>query len=175
MSYLITCAGSKIKPVEFRASHPLNLFLGRELYEARETIQLKAKIVLNWYYCLPAYVLYSGKHSQIYSQIDELNFLNIDTDIMILSALFGWIKPLDLIPHYDLRMSDKIDGGKKVWQVWKDLNILHKFTGFTDIDLLSGDYRKAIINNPATVPDVVFKGYGIQKGRWLNEQLKVNI
>ena len=174
MSYLITCAGSKIEPTEYRPNNPLNLFLGKELYEARDIILNKAKIILNWDFCFPAYKLYSGKHSQVYSQIDELNFLNVNTDIKILSALFGWIRPLDLIPHYDLRMSDKIEGGKKVWQVWKELNILSQYLNVEDIDLLSGDYRKAIPNNPATIPNIIFKGYGIQKGRWLNEQLKVN-
>jgi hypothetical protein len=126
MSYLITCAGSKIEPIEFRPSNYGNLSF-EELSAERAVILSKSGIVLNWDLCLPAYILYSGKHSQIYSQIDELSFLNLNTDIMILSALFGWIRPLDLIPHYNLRMSDKIDGGKKVWQIWKDLNILHKF------------------------------------------------
>jgi len=171
VTFLITCAGSKIEPVEYRPSNLLNLYLGRELFEARETIQMKAKILLNWEKCLPAYALYSGKHSQIYSQIDELNFLNINSDVLILSALFGWIKPTDLIPYYDLRMSDKIDHNEPVWKVWKKLAILHKYINEEDIDLLSKDYRKAIVNNPATVPDVVFEGYGIQKGRWLNKQL----
>ena len=62
-----------------------------------------------------------------------------------------------------------------VHRYWRDQNLLAQFVYQSDIDLLSGDYRKAIngkTNPIATTPNVQFTDYGVQKGKWLNTELK---
>jgi cytoplasmic iron level regulating protein YaaA (DUF328/UPF0246 family) len=58
--------------------------------------------------CLPAWQLYSGVGARLYPRINNVNWTNTKTDVKILSALFGLIKHTDLIPYYDLAMTDKI-------------------------------------------------------------------
>lgn len=173
MAYLITCAGSKRTPIN-NPSQLENLSFNNELFIARETINAICEIDLDWNRTLPAWQLYSGSRSKIYPQISVANWTNPNTSIKILSALFGWIKHTDLIPIYDLRMSDRI-GGIQLWRIWRNTFDLSILVEEDDIDLLSTDYRKAVhgSNDPiATIPqNVVFTDYGIQKGRWINNNL----
>lgn len=176
MAYLITCAGSKLIPQEQNPSELKNLSFNETLFEARQEIIRLSKIQLDWTCTLPAWKLYSGSRSKLYPRISVFNWENPKTDIQILSALFGWIKHTDLLPYYDLRMSHQIgENIKHVWQFWYGQKILNKHIDpKNDIDLLSGDYRKAISGNTNTIaiePNAHFYDYGVQKGNWLNSQL----
>jgi hypothetical protein len=72
-------------------------------------------------------------------------------------------------------MSDNIPQTRqKIFQYWHHQNLLNQLVNQNDIDLLSGDYRKAVhgTTNPiATIPKTQFNDYGVQKGIWLNNQL----
>jgi cytoplasmic iron level regulating protein YaaA (DUF328/UPF0246 family) len=179
MTYLITCSGSKRQPIIHNPSIIQLLSFNEELNNARFELLHLTNIQLNWDYTLPAWQLYSGNRSRIYPQITEANWTKDCIDIRILSALFGWIKHTDLLPHYDLRMSDKITKtNQKIFQYWHNQNLFNQLVNQNDIDLLSGDYRKAVHGNTnpvATIPNVQFNDYGVQKGIWLNNQLENTI
>ncbi len=135
-------------------------------------------IQLDWDYTLPAWELYSGAYSQLYRRVSQNNWNKPCAKIKILSALFGWIKHTDLIPCYNLKMDDKItinNVKKPIWEFWFNTALLMAIINpETDIDLLSRLYRKAINGTGqvvAATPPVNFKGYGAQKGHWLNNQL----
>jgi cytoplasmic iron level regulating protein YaaA (DUF328/UPF0246 family) len=177
MAYLITCAGSKRKPIIQNPSNIQDLAFHQILGNARrELLELNPQIKLDWNYTLPAWQLYSGNRSKIYPQISGLNWEKGCVEIRILSALFGWVKHTDLLPNYDLRMSDKIPGTKQmINKYWYSLNLLSQFINQNDIDLLSGDYRKAVHGNANPVSEItneLFNDYGVQKGKWLNNQLE---
>lgn len=176
MAYLITCAGSKRQPIK-NVSSLQALSFHNELGDARKKlIALNPHIQLNWDFTLPAWQLYSGNRSRIYPQITLANWTKDCIDIRILSALFGWIKHTDLLPYYNLRMSDKIpQTNQKIFQYWNNQHLLNQLLHQNDIDLLSGDYRKAVHGNTnpiAIVPNIQFTDYGVQKGIWLNNQLQ---
>jgi cytoplasmic iron level regulating protein YaaA (DUF328/UPF0246 family) len=179
MTYLITCAGSKRQPATHNPSNLQALSFNEVLNNARLKLLNLTNIQLNWDYTLPAWQLYSGNISRIYPQITVANWTKDCIDIRILSALFGWIKHTDLLPHYDLRMSDKIpQTNQKIFQYWHNQNLLIQLVNQNDIDLLSGDYRKAVHGNTnpvATLPKAQFTDYGVQKGIWLNNQLENTI
>lgn len=171
MAYLITCSGSKQKPTIINPSSIENLSFNNELLEARRQMIQLYNQNLEWNKCLPACQLYNGR---LYSRVSSHNWLKSNADIMILSALFGWIKHTDLIPHYNLAMDNRING-VYVWRQWYNLNVLPRIFENTDIDLLSGKYRKAINLNGNYVsqhPNINWRDkYGFQKGEWLNEKL----
>lgn len=175
MTYLITCAGSKIQPTKPNPSDLQSLSFNEILNNSRLELLNLTNIQLNWDYTLPAWQLYSGNRSKTYPKITIVNWTKDCIDIRILSALFGWIKHTDLIPHYDLRMSDKIpQTNQKIFNYWHNQNLLNQLVNQYDIDLLSGDYRKAVHGNKqsvGTLPNVQFNDYGVQKGIWLNNQL----
>lgn len=177
MAYLITCAGSKREPINYNPSSLKKLSFNDELLKARKEIIRLTGIQLDWSKTLPAWELYSGTRSKIYPQIKIENWKKPCVEIKILSALFGWVDYTDLLPKYNLRMSDKIQTDKiqTVWRYWFNQNILDQIVNSNDdIDLLSGDYRKAIIGKSipiSKIPNIIFKGYGIEKGKWLNEEL----
>lgn len=174
MGYLITCARSKIIPIVPNPSSIINLSFNAQLFEIREEIIAASNIQLDWARTLPAWKLYSGTRSKLYPQISIANWNKPCIDIKILSALFGWVKHTDLLPYYNLRMTDRIDN-QPVWRFWHDQNILLQLINPNyDIDLLSGDYRMAISGNRqnvAILPNIQFNDYGVQKGNWLNVQL----
>lgn len=183
MSYIITCSGSKVEPNQFNASTLYNLS-HPELNDTRQILINKyqeQKVNLDWNMCLPAWQLYSGVRARLYSQINNVNWTNPQADVKILSALFGLIKHTDLIPYYDLAMTDKISVANNqinvfdYWRINTNLNIF--IQPQVDIDLLSKKYRKAfnINENPiAILPNVIWNDrYGHHKGVWLNEQLSM--
>jgi cytoplasmic iron level regulating protein YaaA (DUF328/UPF0246 family) len=176
MAYLITCAGSKRQPLN-NPSSLQELSFHNELGDAREKlIALIPNMQLNWKLTLPAWQLYSGPRSRLYPPITAANWTKNCIDIKILSALFGWIKHTDLVPYYDLKMSDNIPQTRlKIFQYWHNENLLNQFVNQNDIDLLSGDYRKAVHGNTkpiSIIPNTQFTDYGVQKGIWLNNQLE---
>ncbi|MEI6754721.1 MAG: peroxide stress protein YaaA [Paludibacter sp.] len=170
MAYLITCSGSKQNPTIFNPSTLEDLSFNNELLIARQEMIQLFNQDLNWNMCLPAWQLNKGR---LYSRVSEQNWLKPNADIMILSALFGWIKHTDLIPDYNLTMRE-FNNGHNVRQIWHNQNILQQFVGNVDIDLLSTIYRNAINygNNIPQIPNVNWRDrYGFHKGEWLNEQL----
>jgi hypothetical protein len=67
---------------------------------------------------------------------------------------------------------------QKIFQYWHNRNLLKQFVNQSDIDLLSGDYRKAVHGNTnpiSIIPNTQFTDYGVQKGIWLNNQLENTI
>lgn len=179
LTYLITCAGSKKQPINQNPGNLQSLSFNESLRNARLELLNLTNIQLNWDYTLPAWQLYSGNRSRIYPRITAANWTKDCIDIRILSALFGWIKHTDLLPNYDLRMSDNIpQTNQKIFHYWQNKNLLNQLVNQNDIDLLSGDYRKAVHGNTtpiATIPNAQFTDYGIQKGIWLNNQLEYAI
>lgn len=175
MAYLITCAGSKVIPLEINPSELSLLSFNETLSEARKEIIKITGVQLNWKYTLPAWKLYSGTRSKLYPQIEQKNWTKQCVEIEILSALFGWIKHTDNIPIYNLRMSDRRGiKNQQVWRIWYDMHILDQFVHPGDIDLLSYDYRRAIHGNVkpvSVIPNVIFNDYGIKKGKWLSNEL----
>lgn len=176
MRYLINCSGSKNdKNLHTFSSNIRNLSFDDTLNIYRNIIIQKSGIKLDWEKCMPAWKLYTGR---LYKQISTKNWINNQTDIYILSALFGWIKHTDLIPNYDLSMNKKehkIDN-KFVFRIWYEFNVLNSFIEpKNDIDLLTHAYRKAIHNRKTPValtPYSKFKdNYGTHKGKWLNSRL----
>jgi cytoplasmic iron level regulating protein YaaA (DUF328/UPF0246 family) len=173
MSYLITCSGSKKCPES--VPNTLDNLSNPELNEYRKKVIELSQIELDWNRTLPAWKLYSGNYSRLYPQVSEQNWTKSETDVKILSALFGWIKHTDRIPYYDLQMKSKIGkNNKSVYRIWNEFKVLQNYINKDDVDLLSDNYRKAIDNKAkliATKPNVVFTDRGVQKGKWLNEQL----
>jgi len=76
-------------------------------------------------------------------------------------------------------MSDKIPNtNQRINQYWNNKNLLQQLVNHSDIDLLSGDYRKAVHGSTkpvAIIPNIQFSDYGVQKGIWLNNQLNNTI
>lgn len=176
MAFLITCAGCKRKPQLRNPSDLESLSFNDTLNDARKELLELTKIELNWEFTLPAWQLYSGNRSRLYPQVSEDNWSKDCIDVRILSALFGWVKHTDLLPCYNLKMKDAILAtNQRVYQFWQKQNLLTRLVFQDDIDLLSGEYRLAIHRNRqriATIPNTTFTDRGVQKGKWLNEQLK---
>ena len=177
MAYLITCSGSKVKPIEINPSTIFNLSNNFALIEYRKELLDITGIQLDWQKTLPAWHLYSGVRSRLYPRVSETNWNKPCIKINILSALFGWIKHTDLIPYYDLKMDQKIGQNNQfVWTIWNNFNVLNQLYNQTDVDLLSQVYRRAINHNGnpiARIPDFQFTDRGTQKGNWLNTQLNL--
>lgn len=179
MAFLITCAGSKRQPTIHNPSNFQALSFYDELNTTRQELLDLTNIQLDWNKTLPAWQLYSGNRSKIYPRITEANWTKDCIDVRILSALFGWVKHTDLLPYYNLRMSDSIQQTRqRIYGFWHNKNLLNLLVNENDIDLLSRDYRRAIHGNVipvATIPNVQFNDYGVQKGNWLNTQLENTI
>jgi cytoplasmic iron level regulating protein YaaA (DUF328/UPF0246 family) len=176
MAYLITCVKSKRQPIYKNPSKLENLSYHKELGNTRnELLKLNPQIQLDWEYTLPAWQLYTGNRSKLFSKVSSTNWKKHCVEIKILSALFGWVKHTDLLPVYNLRMSDKIfETNQLISKFWFNRNLLSQFVTKMDVDLLSGDYRKAIHGNTnpvSTIPNVFFNDYGDKKGVWLNNEI----
>ena len=105
MAYLITCSGSKKTPDNEQVGSLEELFCHKSLGDHRQNLINQSEIQLDWTKTLPAYDLYSGRRSKIYKHVSIQNWEKDCVDILILSALFGWIRHTDLIPEYDLSMN----------------------------------------------------------------------
>jgi cytoplasmic iron level regulating protein YaaA (DUF328/UPF0246 family) len=173
MSYLIACSSCKNNPNNFEnfqsSIHELSF---PELNEYRLVLINNFANNLDWNHTLPAWKLYSGPLAKLYPRIHEENWMKPCVDIKIMSALFGWVKHTDLLPHYDVTMENRL-GDIKIWRFWLNTGVMNDFVDENDIDLLSSNYRRAI-DPIGIVPDVNF-GPGInslhKKGVWLNNQL----
>jgi cytoplasmic iron level regulating protein YaaA (DUF328/UPF0246 family) len=182
MSYLITCSGSKVEPNQINPSI-LNNLSHPQLNPTRQILINEYQVQkgnLDWNMCLPAWQLYSGTRAKLYPQVSNIKWTNPNTDVTILSALFGLIKHTDLIPYYDLKIDNNIivnNNSIQVNKYWRDNVDLNQniYINPDDIDLLSVVYRKALnqLGNPvAKTPNVIWKDkQGYYKGVWLNTQL----
>ncbi len=149
-----------------------------QLTAARIRLIKLTGIQLDWNRTLPAWKLY--KPGKIFGQVSPENWLRGETDVTILSTLFGWVKHTDLLPNYTIQMLDKIqleDGNFiTVQKYWLQTNLLREgFNPKKDVDLLFDKCRVAIHGYKdyvALPPNVEFKDkYGVGKGKWLDEQL----
>ena len=176
MSYLITCSGSKKTPTADLNGNFDDLFRHDLLGKHRQNLIGQSGISLDWNKTLPAYELYSGTRSKIYQKIGQNNWHKQDADILILSALFGWIRHTDLIPLYDLKMDQK--KGKMQFPsflFWRNLDVLPNLINNQDFDLLSKNYKKAL-NNKGIISAVIPNGFSYSDrgdcvGYWLENEL----
>ncbi|GIL21898.1 MAG: hypothetical protein BroJett042_04110 [Bacteroidota bacterium] len=154
--HIITCSARK-NPGGNQPSALVNLSFNETLFSCRETLLnmylAAGNPPLNWDECLPAVNRYNGI---IYTPAVRGLMMANPGKILIVSALFGIIKPMDLIPNYDLSM-DSILLGIRVNDFWRDaynncekcvlnkvLNQINvKKTNDTFVHLLSKSYQKA--------------------------------
>ncbi len=176
MAYLITCSGSKKKPTNAKHGKLEDLFRHDLLGEHRINLIKLYKDHLDWSKTLPAYELYCGPRSKVYNKISPNNWHKKGAEILILSALFGWIRHTDLIPYYDLKM-DKKKGDMKVptYLFWRNLAVLPDMINTKDVDLLSANYKKALDTNgmiTAVSPNgFQYSDRGDCVGYWLENEL----
>jgi cytoplasmic iron level regulating protein YaaA (DUF328/UPF0246 family) len=176
MAYLITCSGSKKKPTVHRPGKLEDLYRHDLLGKHRVNLINQSEESLDWDKTQPAYELYCGPYSKIYNKISPNNWRKRGADILILSALFGWIRHTDLIPLYDLKM-DKKKGGMKIstYLFWRNLNVLPAIINNNDVDLLSENYKKALNSNglisPVSPQGFRYSDRGDCVGYWLENEL----
>jgi cytoplasmic iron level regulating protein YaaA (DUF328/UPF0246 family) len=176
MAYLITCSGSKKKPMVSNLGKLEDLFRHDLLGEHRINLINQTGESIDWDKTLPAYELYCGSYSKIYNKISSNNWIKNGADILILSALFGWIRHTDLIPYYDVRMDKKKGRMKKPpYLYWRGLDVLPRMINNNDIDLLSENYKKAIhkkgLISAITPQGFQYSDRGDCVGYWLEKEL----
>ena len=90
--------------------------------------------------------VYEGLEVQDY-KLEELEFIN--SNLRIISGLYGLLKPLDLIQPYRLEMGIRLpnDHGKNLYEFWCDkiTNKLNQEKGDFIINLASQEYSSSII------------------------------
>ena len=178
MAYLIPCSSKKncmVNDIDVQISSLENLNEFKGLYELRKELINKLSINLNWNFTKPALEVYNGK---IYIEIKRENYwLKPKTDIIIVSALFGLLKPTELIPYYNVKMDSFIPNTKmKISKFWLNNNLFSFLPECNNVDLLSKPYRKAFNNKNIHIGQEVNEkwkdNYGKHKGVWLNKQLE---
>jgi cytoplasmic iron level regulating protein YaaA (DUF328/UPF0246 family) len=177
MAYIISCSGKKscLLNESTQKSSIKDLSCFSDLYFSRIELIKKLGIKLDWSQTLPAYKLYKGR---LYDKIINENWEKKQTEIIIVSALFGLIKHHELIPYYNISMTDKIPGtNESISKYWRRKNINEHINKASDIDLLFNKYRKAFNSRGfavGIVPDILWRdNYGAHKGEWLNQQLNI--
>ena len=175
MRYFISCSGKKscVSREETTVSNLESLTGFPELYEARRELINLLGIQLNWNQSLPAYKLYNGR---VFKKVSIENWAKKNTEIIIVSALFGLIKHDEYIPDYNLIMTGRLpDKNELISTYWKNKNIARFVSKDKDVDLLFSKYRKAFNKKGDSIgiePNVIWRDkYGSHKGEWLNEQL----
>lgn len=104
--------------------------------------------------------VYEGLEVQDYKP-EELEFIN--SNLRIISGLYGLLKPLDLIQPYRLEMGIRLanDYGKNLYDFWREkiTNKLNQEKCEFIINLASQEYSSAIIMEKLqkTLIDIVFK------------------
>ena len=134
---------------------------------------------LDWGNCLPAYKRYTGI---VYSHVEKCNWQKAD-NVLIISPLWGIIRPEDKIPHYNLQMSDLLISEKNhtetaIWRVWRPVldDLLVKLSkNIPPYTLLFNNCSLAFgVNNRNTFESPIPNwndNYGHHKGKWLNNYL----
>jgi cytoplasmic iron level regulating protein YaaA (DUF328/UPF0246 family) len=133
---------------------------------------------LDWNNCLPAYQRYTGI---IFSKVEDKNWQNAD-NVLIVSPLWGIIKPHDKIPKYTLEMTDIIQStihkyNSVIWRIWRpflDNLITELYPKETVYTLL---YNKCSlgfsvdVRNSLESPEIVWRdNHGHHKGEWFNDE-----
>lgn len=190
--YLITCSNSKIEPKGHPNSKPSSieeLSFNNELGKIRNSLINKVLLRYNhfnfdWNNTLPAWQLYSGPHSTIFKRINQRCWENPNTDVLIFSTVFGWVKHTDRLPHYSLGLDRSLiidDSGSNgcidgFWSMPQIQNKIHHIIDpQNDIDLLSDKYRRHFFKRNQLIaqsPGVEFTdNWGHSKGDYLFEKL----
>ncbi len=76
----------------------------------------------------PAYRLYQGKFYQKCNNVLGKNYDNID--VLIVSSLYGLIKPNESVQEYELRMDHRIHTGESIYKFWQEQSLhrlLHSY------------------------------------------------
>lgn len=134
---------------------------------------------LDWDNCLPAFKRYTGI---VFSKVEEQNWQNAD-NVLIISPLWGIIKPYDKIPDYTLEMTDVIQSNMHnynsvIWRIWRPIldNLLTELYPKETIYTLL--YQKCArgfsvdVRNSLERPELVWRDkYGHHRGEWLNDCL----
>lgn len=116
--FVIACSKKKLDGGGL-ASQMSDLSFSNILNPCREELLRKyinaGNAPLDWKRCMPAYDRYRGI---IYSAEVREKLINNPENVLIVSALFGLIKPHDLIPYYDLSMTKNLEGTRvnKFWR-----------------------------------------------------------
>jgi cytoplasmic iron level regulating protein YaaA (DUF328/UPF0246 family) len=196
--YLIPCSGKKESGGN-QISNVNALFQNEILGNCREKLIAmynanNPQNQLDWSETMPAIDRYRGIW---YSEAVKDAIRNNPDRILIVSALFGIIKPTDLIPNYDLSMKNSLND-INVYIFWKQecekciLNralIAHKNSnpGMVYINLLTKAYQKAFCNfievpnmHPANnyIPDLIDptnRGLYDNRGHWIKNHLLENL
>jgi hypothetical protein len=118
--FIISCSGSK-KMTEGSPSSLEALSFHNELGTARAEILSLYINPIDFNQTIPAKKLYTGL---VYREISNPAWENgASNNIYIVSALFGLIRPNDMIPYYNLQMGDKFNN-ITVSRFWKKQNVL---------------------------------------------------
>ena len=173
-TFLINCSKAKTIPSNERQGSLEGLAFHNELGSLRvKLLKLNPQIKLCWEKTLPAWELYRGK---VFKKVTDENWQKTNANILILSALFGWIRHSDLIPYYDVSMNHIVQvKSQKIREFWSDSDCLSDLIPVDSVDLLSIQYRKSINKSNSFVgvnPQLYWRDkYGSHKGEWLNQQL----
>jgi hypothetical protein len=152
--YLISCSSEK-NHANGQPSSLLNLSFSDILLPCRKLLISYYEAIngpLDWGNCMPAHERYVGR--TLYSQAIRNAISANNNQVLIVSALFGLIRPNDLIPDYNLQMKDILNH-QYVNTFWREQNetckkcILNEvlFSIKTDknhyVNLLSEPYQNA--------------------------------
>lgn len=129
---------------------------------------------LNPNVCTSAKDRYTGL---MYKQISAPSWLRGKDNVLILSALFGFIKPDDQIPWYDLSMNDTIND-IKISTIWKKSGVLNQFINQNQIAGLDfvaagfSSYSNSFAKFASLGIDmVVGNDRGTEVGSWIDNNL----
>lgn len=96
--------------------------------------------------------------------LSESEVLFLQKHLLILSGLYGFLKPMDLITPYRLEMGTSLvnNEGKNLYSFWKEKlkSYCEKLEGEEILNLASNEYFKALsYQNNLKIYNVVFKDY----------------
>ena len=173
MTYLIPCSSSKRVPVDNHQGALDDLFMSKLLGPHRNELIALRGIPLTWCRTLPAYQLYSGTRAVIYSRISNENWMKPCVEVLMLSALFGWVRHTDRLPNYDLKMNGKQGLPMSPEKFWRDkLDLVELLQGHQDcVDLLSKNYKRALRTVEVGDRPLEYIGRGHNIGDYLETQL----
>lgn len=114
---------------------------------------------------MPAYRRYVGRIYQR-GRVRQLYPVKRFSRLSIISALYGLLDADDLIRNYDLAMDCTLPTGTRLYTWWKQQGLCDILCEYvqalnpTEIhDLLSGNYRKAVVPWPACIAQTWVKQY----------------
>lgn len=119
---------------------------------------------------LPAASIYNG---DAYTRLsardwsgDTWNFAQ--NHLVILSGLYGWLRPKDLIKPYRLMVGAplKLKNGQSLYQFWQDklINQLEEYSNCVGVMTASKEYSQ-MITFPNPIQKWIFVDFKVQKGK----------